>query len=188
MSVKMPEDVRTMIREKIYKRLDEVNYLAQGRIENGKFMEQLVHDHEIGERIAQYYGKGRVKTYIKDGVINRYSKEKTRPPSDLCLTVGEVIGEKVSRVDELGERGISLYRGVSGLLVVASCGRLLKWETALRKLLEYLGRNIDRLESKVDSRPALILVLMTGGKKIASSDKQLLERSLDAIRVKVRLL
>ena len=33
-----------------------------------------------------------------------------------------------------------------------------------------------------------MLVLMTGGKKISSADKELLERSLEAIQVKVRLL
>lgn len=185
----MPEEIRTKIRELIYQRADKVNYLAQGRIENGKFMEQLAKDPAIGGFIAQYTGKERVKTYIKDGVLNRYAKEKTRPPSDLCKTVGDAIGEEVLRVDESGDRGISLYRGKrTGTLVVTSCGRLLKWETALRKLLEYMGRNSGRFEGNGASHPGMILILMTGGQRISSSDKQLLERSLDAIQVKVRLL
>lgn len=189
MSVSIPEEIRFKIRELIYQRADSVNYLAQGRIENGKFMEQLVKDPAIGGCIAQYTGKGGVKTYIKDGVLNRYAKEKTRPPSDLCKTVGETFGEEVSRIDEGGEKGISLYRGKrSGVFVVASSGRLLKWETALRKLLEHLGRNSGRFDGKGSSRPRMILILMTGGLRISSSDKQLLERSLDAIQVKVRVL
>jgi hypothetical protein len=63
---------------------------------------------------------------------------------------------------------------------------LIKWETALRKLLEYLGRNSARLAGA--ARPTMMLILMSGGKRISSSDRQLLERSLDAIQVKVKLL
>ena len=187
MSVRMPQEVRTEIRELVYQRLDAVNYLAQGRVENGRFMEQLARDPMVGARIAEYTGKERVKTYIKDAVINRYAKERTKPPSDLSKTVAGVVGENVSRVDAGGFKGISLYRG-GVTLVVVSCGRLLKWETALRKLLEYMGRNKGRLEHSSGRRPVLMLVLMTGGKKISSADKELLERSLEAIQVKVRLL
>ena len=94
MSVRMPQEVRTEIRELVYQRLDAVNYLAQGRVENGRFMEQLARDPMVGARIAEYTGKERVKTYIKDAVINRYAKERTKPPSDLSKTVAGVVGEK----------------------------------------------------------------------------------------------
>lgn len=188
MSVKMPREVITELRALIYQRLDAVNYLAQGRVENGRFMEQLARDPLIGGRIAQYTGKEKVKTYIKDAVINRYAKERTRPPSDLSLAVAGVVGEKVSKIDEGGEKGISIYRGDGGVLVVVSCGRLLKWETALRKLLEYLGRNRGRLGHDSAGGTVMMLVLMTGGQRISSADKELLERSLGAIQVKVRLL
>ena len=188
MSVRMPRKVMMEIRELVYQRLDAVNYLAQGRIENGQFMEQLSRDPVVGGRIAEYTGREKVKTYIKDALINRYAKERTKPPSDLSTTVAGVVGEKVStRVDDGGARDISLYRGGSTLVVV-SCGRFLKWETALRKLLEYMGRKRSRLEHNSARRPVLMLVLMTGGKRISSADKELLERSLEAIQVKVGLL
>ena len=187
MSVRMPQAVMTEIRELVYQRLDAVNYLAQGRVENGKFMEQLARDPVVGGRIAEYTGREKVKTYIKDALINRYAKERTKPPSDLSTTVAEVVGEKVSRVDGGGDRDVSLYLG-NGTLVVVGCGRLLKWETALRKLLEYMGRTRDHLEYSSVRRTELMLVLMTGGKKISSADRELLERSLKAIQVKVRLL
>ena len=187
MSVRMPREVRKEIRELVFSRLDAVNYLTQGRIENGRFMEQLARDPEVGGRIAQYTGRERVKTYIKDALINRYAKEKRKPPSDLSATVAGVAGEIVARVDGGGYKGISLYRG-GETLVVASCGTLTKWETALRKLLEYMGANRGRLEHNSARRPVLMLALMTDGKKISSADKDLLERSLEEIQVKVRLL
>lgn len=176
----------TQIRELIYKRLDDVDYLAQGRVENGRVMEQLARDPAIGGRIAEYTGKEKVKTYIKDGVINRYAKEKTRPPSDLSSTVSAVIGENTTKLD--GKGAIGLYRSSGGAVVVVSCGRLLKWETALRKLLEYLGGNDERLERGGAGKRVLLLVLMTGGQRLSSADKDLLERSLEAIQVKVKLL
>ena len=187
MSVRIPREVMTEIRELVYQHLDAVNYLARGRVENGKFMEQLARDPVIGGRIAEYTGRERVKTYIKDSVINRYAKERTKPPSDLSTTVARVVDEKVSRINGGGDRGISLYGG-GGALVVVSCGRLLKWETALRKLLEYMGRNRGRLEHSSVRQPVLMLVLMTGGRRISSADRELLERSLEAIQVKVSLL
>lgn len=187
MSVAMPSEVRAEIRELVFRRLDAVNYLAQGRVENGRFMEQLAVDPKVGGRIAEYTGKERVKTYIKDALINRYAKEKTKPPSDLTSTVAGIAGKDVVRVDGGTSKGISLYRD-GETLVVVSCGTLMKWETALRKLLEYMGRNRDRLQHGGVRRSMLLLVLMTGGKKISSADEDLLERSLEAIQVKVRLL
>ena len=187
MSVTMPTKVRAEIRELVFQRLDAVNYLAQGRVANGRLMEQLALDPKVGGRIAEFTGKEGVKTYIKDALINRYAKEKTKPPSDLSTTVAGVAGQNVVRVDGGTFKGISLYHG-GETLVVVSCGTLTKWETALRKLLEYMGRNSDRLQHGGVRRLVLLLVLMTGGKKISSADEDLLERSLEAIQVKVKLL
>ena len=104
----------TEIRELVYQRLDSVNYLAQGRVENGKFMEQLAHDPVVGGRIAEYTGREKVKTYIKDALINRYAKERTKPPSDLSTTVAEVVGEKVSPGSMAAATGTSAYISATG--------------------------------------------------------------------------
>lgn len=186
MTVKMPKEVMLRLREAIFKKLDAANYLSQGRVENGRFMEQLAHDPEIGGKIAEYTGKERVKTYIKDAVINRYAKERTRPPTDLSANIESALGVTTTKIDGNHGRGIGLYRTTKAT-VVTSSGRLLKWESALRKLLEYLGKNRDRL-IKQNSEVKLFLVLMSGGQKLASADRAFLERSLDAIGVKIIVL
>ena len=158
--------------------------MHQSRVENGKFMERLAKDPAIGGRIAEYTGRSKVKTYIKDAVINRYAKEKTRPPDDLSKQLEPLVELPISKTNEARSRNLQLYRGKCGTLVVVACGRLLKWETALRKLLEYLGRNYKTIEDKKNP-VVLALFLMTAGKQINEGDKQLLEQSLLAINVKV---
>ena len=66
--------------------------------------------------------------------------------------------------------------------MIVSSGTLLKWETALRKLLEFLGKSSAGHQLK---RPTMVLVLMRGAQVITTSDKTLLENSLKAIDVKV---
>jgi hypothetical protein len=182
---KIPSEVMRELRRLIYERLDAVDYMCQGRIENGKFMEQLARDPDIGGRIAQYTGKERVKTYIKDAVINRYAKEKTKLPLDLADSVSQAVCEPVQRMST--EKDIELYRTQNGRIIIVSPGRLLKWETALRKLLEYLGRKNEAIGKKSNS-PVLLLVLATGGRKVSPSNATLLDRSLAAVGVSAKLL
>ena len=54
--------------------LDERNYLGQSRKENGKLMAELVSMPEIGGVLSEYMAKSAIKTYIKDAIINAYSK------------------------------------------------------------------------------------------------------------------
>ena len=75
MPVKMPTDKRDMIRERIYARLDAANYLNSSRTENAVLLEDLCSDPEIGGIIGEFCPKERIRTYIKDAVLNRYAKE-----------------------------------------------------------------------------------------------------------------
>ncbi len=187
MSVRLPSAVRAEIRELVFKRLDSANYVAQSRTENGRLMDQLARDPKVGGRIAEFAGKEGVKTYIKDALINGYVKEKMKPPADLSPTVAEVLGRDVTRIDENASRHVTLYCG-SDAIVVVSCGTVTKWETALRRLLEFWAKNRDSSIFSRGSRRVNLLVLMTGGKRLSMADRDLLERSLDSVDVKVRLL
>lgn len=189
MSVKIPKDVMMSIREQVYIILDEVQYLSQDRKENGRVMERLVADPNIGGHVAEYVGKARVKTYIKDAVINRYAKEKTRPPADLSLTLEGVFGAKYQPlVLPRSRSAASVFRSQSGRLAVVCCGRLLKWESALRKLLEFLGQKGEQLKTQSPDKPDMLLILMSGGKVIPDSDMSLLERTLAIVNVRARIL
>jgi hypothetical protein len=189
MSVTIPKNVITDLRDRIYQRLDAVQYLSQDRTENGKVMDSLVSDPFIGGRIAEYVGRAKVKTYIKDAVINRYAKERTRPPEDLSVVVNLAFSDKYTPLTLSRRRGVAqVYKSESGYVTVVSCGTLLKWETALRKLLEYLGRHGDKFAALSAHPPQMLLVLMSGGKVITCADRALLERALAQVGVHARIL
>ena len=189
MSVRIPKDVMISIREQVYKILDEVQYLSQDRKENGKVMERLVADPDIGGRIAEYVGKARIKTYIKDAVINRYAKERTRPPTDLSSILEDVYGAKyLPLVLSKGRSDVSVFRSESGSIAVVCCGRLLKWESALRRLIEFLGQKGEKLRIQSPERPDMLLILMSGGKVIPDSDRTLLEKNLAIVNVRATIL
>jgi hypothetical protein len=189
MSVNIPKEIMQDLRDRIYTRLDQVQYLAQDRTENGKVMEGLVTDPIIGGRIAEYVGRARVKTYIKDAVINRYAKERTRPPADLAPILELAFSTQYAPLTHTPGRGAAhVYRSQSGRLAVVSCGTLLKWETALRKLLEYLGRHGEKLATLSQHPPQMLLVLMSGGRVITYADRTLLDRALAKVGVHARIL
>lgn len=189
MSARIPKDVIISIREQIFRILDEVQYLSQDRKENGKVMDRLVADPDIGGRIAEYVGKPRIKTYIKDAVINRYAKERTRPPMDLTSILEDEYGAKyLPLVISKGRNDVCVFRSESGGLAVVCCGRLIKWESALRKLIEFLGQKSEKLRILSSRQPDMLLILMSGGKVIPDSDRTLLEKNLAIVNVHTRIL
>ena len=74
----LPADKQRRIKKLIFSRADQFGYATSGRIENGRFLDQLVNDPEIGGVLKEYMEKERVRTYIKDGVLNAYTKQLTR--------------------------------------------------------------------------------------------------------------
>ena len=75
---KLPADKQKRIRALIFGKADQFGYATSGRIENGRFLDQLVNDPEIGGVLKEYMEKERVRTYIKDAVLNAYTKRLTR--------------------------------------------------------------------------------------------------------------
>jgi hypothetical protein len=183
--VDMPRKVMLEIRERIFNVLDEKEYMSTKRKRSGEIMDSLVSDPAIGARIAEYYGKERVRTYIKDAVLNRYTKERTKAPDDWTPFIVELFGAECSQVAT--SNGVRVFRSQDGKIFVGSHGRLLKWETALRKLLEYRAVNAKALldhGKMVES----CLILMSGGAPQTAADADLLRSALANINVKVKVL
>jgi hypothetical protein len=74
-TTRVPDDIRDVF-EAVYKKADDHKYIAKGRPENSLFMNQLVADPAIGGKLGEHMAKSKVKTYIKDTILNRYAKEK----------------------------------------------------------------------------------------------------------------
>lgn len=178
----LPEDVREVIRQLVYELADQANYLAQGRIENGQFMTQLVNDPQVGGILREYMPEGEVKTYIKDAVLNRYAKEKRANAKDGYSTealIAESFGASV-KIEEKGR--VSLFRSTerTASYCVVGNGTSDKWETALRHALIYVT-NLPEDTQKQDVRIALCCTSPRG--KLSMSDKDHIRGALNRIGV-----
>jgi hypothetical protein len=133
------------IKKAIYKKADDFGYASSGRSDSGRFMDELVDDPEVGAILKEYMSKERIRTYIKDGVLNAYAKGLVKKvlatafPTD---TIQQVYGVQSSVIQKCTgkEASLSVSRAVDGRIIVVSGGTVLKWETALRKALELVAR------------------------------------------------
>jgi hypothetical protein len=131
--------------------------------------------------------KNEIKTYIKDAILNRYSKDKrgTALPSDqqaLAQQVSDHYGEVASPIDRAGDT--HLLRLGGGDLVVVSQGTLMKWETALRKALEFIER-CPGLPPPVGTL-RILLNIAPLGTQTTTADRTHLKKSLQYIKVDIR--
>lgn len=145
MAQNLPEAVRVTVRDAIYRKADEFSYMHKNRIESGVFMENLVRDPGVGRILADFMGKDSIKTYIKDAVLNRYMKEKKKSclPSDpdaILLLARKFFTQSATLIHKEGGV-VFLFRLDDGDLLLIVQGTLIKWETALRKALEFIARS-----------------------------------------------
>ncbi|NPU99896.1 MAG: hypothetical protein HPY53_00795 [Brevinematales bacterium] len=184
MANSLPKDVAAQVKKAVFKKADEYCYAKRGRVENGRFIDELMDDPEIGGVIKEYRKAGRVRTYIKDGVLNTYTKQMTRlilraanPIQIICRTYNE------EQVFVLSRDDIVVCLSSNERIYVIGRGTVLKWETALRKALEYIARTPG---VRTDGRyPAICLQLAVINDDITEGDKRQITNALAAVGVKV---
>lgn len=180
---KMPVKIQKEVKATVYKKADEHGYLHRGRIENGIFMDNLVKDPNVGGKLSEYINKSELKTYIKDAILNRYSKDKTAVVLDADLK--DIISNQFNQKSELIERRnngrIALHRLENNDLLLVSGGTFLKWETALRKALEFIAQAPGL--PPVDVKLHILLNLATVGGAITDSDKKALRVALEFLNL-----
>ena len=185
MSNKVPDDIAKEIKGCVYQEANCVNYLARSRTDNGIFLDQLVDMSEVGGRLSQYMKNAEVRTYIKDAILNRYSKDKTQEerPSDLKLIIRNKIGVKAHFVEQETKSQISLFNSPSdSCFVVVADGTVLKWETALRKALLYVASK--PFSEKADVSIKIMLTLFARHQKVSPSDLRHIEKALSMCNAK----
>jgi len=157
------------------------------RIESGRFLDQLVDDPEVGCVLIQYMPKERVRTYIKDGMLNAYAKaltKKTLSTSTPEQTIHDTFGATAFVIQQGKGKlsGLFVLRSESGDIYVLSGGTVLKWETALRKALDIIANEPNLI---VDYKaPAICLKLSLSGQSLTEADKTHIVTALDAVGVK----
>jgi len=179
MSKKVPDDIAKEIKECVFQEADRVNYLARSRTDNGNFLAQLVAMAKVGGRLSQYMKKAEIRTYIKDAILNRYSKDKTQEerPDDLGRIILKEIGIQAHFEEEDAKSQITLFKSPSdSCFVVVVDGTVLKWETALRKALLYIASKPFSQNSNASIK--VVLTLFARHQKVSPSDFRHLEKAL----------
>ena len=163
MAKTLPNDIKKKVQEAVFRKADEFCYANCGRNESGMFMDRLVEDPEVGGVLKEFLPKERVRTYIKDGILNAYTKSLTK--SELrALTpervINNVFGEKANVIQKLRMKQSVAFvlRSDSGTIYVVSEGSVLKWETSLRKALEIIANEPNLI---VDGKSPLICLKLS---------------------------
>lgn len=188
MAQSVPKTIAAKVRKQTFAILDERHYLSQSRKENGELMQELVSAPEIGGVLGEYIPKSAIKTYIKDAIINAYSKQENAKLFSIeaieqRLSTKE--GKTVLCVDGKSGDKVFLFRTENGDLIVASIGTIAKWETALRKALEY----IDRAKNLPPKNQSLSIYLLISalGKQLPQSDVEHIKRSLSLLNINIEV-
>ena len=187
MANRLPPKIRAKVIRIVYRKADEFGYLECDRVQNGQFMDMLVEDSEVGGLLQQYMPKERVRTYIKDTILNRYTKDATsrtlssKTPEQ---TIKEEFGETANVIQRIKGSAYDCHvlRSESGNIYIVSEGTFLKWETALRKGLEIIANEPNlTIDGMV---PSLCLKLSLAGQALTEADKKLIKTALSAAGVR----
>jgi hypothetical protein len=173
----IPTKIKHDIKISVFQKADAHDYMNRTRPENRLFMQDLVEDADVGGKLASYMEKSEIKTYIKDAILNAYSKTKLGPPEDLKEILKREVGEDCEEIEDLS-KNVSLYTGKSGKAYIVACGTYLKWESALRKALE----NVACLRKGAQSEVVLVLSIQT--RHATTPDMELTKKALAGIGVR----
>lgn len=142
---------------------------------------------DVGKIIIEYMPKERVRTYIKDGILNAYTKAATKRAlagSTPANTIQTVFNETASVIQEgKGKQsGLFVLRSESGNIYVVSGGTVLKWETALRKALEIIANEPNLTLNGI--APSICLKLSVAGQSLTEADKAHIIAAVGAVGVR----
>ena len=179
MSKRIPSEVAVAIKKIVFDRAEKVEYLSISRPQASAFLDDLVADQDVGVKIAKYVSRDKARHYIKDAILNRYSKDKMKEavPYDISSIVKRACNLDVE--ESHSEDKLSLYKSTTSgrqkEYVVVVEGTYLKWETALKKALLFISANPF---SSTASDVHILLLLFAQHRPIPPSDKRNLENAI----------
>lgn len=176
----IPETVREEVHKYVTGLADAHNYLDKNRPENAAFIRQLLNDPAVGGRLREYMPSEGVKTYIKDGILNKYSKKQRPLPRHVDDVLCALYTVVPLEIHYSKRANTSLHVREDGGLVVVT-RTTTRWETGLRRILLYVASNPRRMQTGI---PDLVLVLFQYGNPVNGGDRQLIERALKLVDVK----
>ena len=189
MAKSLPAKIAKQVKDVVFKKADEYFYSSRTRPDNSAFMDSLVSDVDVGCVLRGYMDNAVIRTYIKDSILNAYSKQRGKDilsVESVTDTVKQLFGINTSVIQKQknNDKTVSVCRSDDGKIFVVSEGTVLKWETALRKALEIIAREPGL---SVDGfNPSICLQLADTSASITDGDKKHISTALAAISVKAR--
>lgn len=181
MTNNLPANIRTDIFELVYNRADAYGYATRTRPDNRRFLNSLVTDSDIGGVLQEFMPQEDIRTYIKDTILNRYTKDLVK--RKMATLEPAAVFQMVFGVDTLyvgGKKPVSICRGSNNEFYVLSTGTYLKWETALRKAVEFVAAS----EKLCNARVHICLGLVVINDDITIGDKKAIEDELTIVNAK----
>jgi hypothetical protein len=178
---RLPSRVAAEMQDTIDRKADEFGYLTRNRVENGQFLEQMVAEPTVGGRLIEYMDISKVKTYIKDKLLNQYSKKHRPLPRDIKHILAPTHGESLVEIKYWNEDHVSLHRANETDLLLVARIAFNKWETGLRKLVMYAPQFHGSKQEKEILR--LILIIFLHGNSINGADRANITKGLNLLGV-----
>lgn len=185
-SKKIPSNIAKDLKKRVFALCDEFDYCARNRIDNAEFMNKLAASPDVGGIIRNFVPQEKVRTYIKDALLNAYAKKHIRDKANSVDIKKEL--ERIYKpefIEVLKKDKLSVWKSddKSDSVYVVQYGTLLKWETALRKALEYVASTEHIKKLDLHAKICLALVIQTD--ELTEGDKKHIRAALDLIDVKV---
>ncbi len=179
----MPVNIPNLLRQNIFdagfSELDAFQYLTKTRTENADLIDRMVDHPDIGVKLRRYIPSERVRTYIKDTIINRYAKVRTELPQDVDEYLKVICSDDFYEIDYLASDNVSLHRtsNNSYYAVARSKRGHTSWPIALRNLLFYLAR-LPECPPADCTELVKVLIIFCQGVSLNSGDKEIVDKAL----------
>lgn len=186
---KVSNDVRTEIRNFVEEKAKAARYGTLNRTESGKFIDELTRDPFIAGKLKEFLSKDKIRTYIKDSILNRYTKHLNEIPRDVSEILKKHYGNTYTEVQFDKSNRISIHRSTLEetdnqiTYLVVSRGTFLKWETTLRKAVQLI--TTSPLLNSATVHVKIMIVVMVNANSVTQADKSALAKALRFLSVEV---
>jgi hypothetical protein len=138
--MRLPDDVRDRLRERIWSAADELGWSALNDTERSRRYEQWTRDPEIGGTLAHYMDPRKVRVYIKDSLLKPYERAR------LSGTEREILGRLGIPADcEVATRYIKPHGILFADGKIVSWGNSRDWKLVLMAMFERAASQKDSL-------------------------------------------
>lgn len=166
----MPDKMRRSIKEALWKRLDDLNWLSMSDSDHSAYYERWTKDPDIGGRLGHFMDPRAVRVYIKDTLVKDYARERLLESSHRVLRLLGVAPEV-----QVTKRFIKPHGLVIERQRVVCWGKSRDWKHLLMAAFER--------QRGVDASQASALVILETGKTADAASRELISDAAHRLNI-----